>query len=98
MIDTTLLVKIIGASIGSSIAVVFEPAGDSWFRLFKRFVIGTIIGVISAPVVIDLFSWEHKVDYWLASASLCGLVGYMLLQLLFSEQTRQTIRKRFKDG
>lgn len=71
--------------IGSSVAIVFKPGGDSWLKLVQRFVLGTIIGVISAPVLIDLFGWNHTVDYWLASAAFGGLVGYLALQVLFSD-------------
>lgn len=95
MIDMTMALKILGASIGSSIAVVFKPGADNGLRLLQRFIIGTIIGVISAPVVIDFFKWEHSPDYWLAAAALCGLNGYLVLQLLFSEQTHEAIKKRF---
>lgn len=96
MIDTTLLVKIIGASIGSSVAVVFKPGVDNRLRLVQRFVLGAIIGVIFAPVAIDFFKWKHSPDYWLAAAALCGLLGYLALQLLFSETTSELIKSRIK--
>lgn len=92
--DITLFLKILGASLGSSIAVVFKPAGDSYLRLFQRFIIGLIIGVISAPILIDFFGWEHRTDYWVAAAAFGGLIGYLILQLLFSETTLEIVRKR----
>lgn len=92
--DMVLIIKIIGASLGSSIAIVFKPGGDGWLRLVQRFVLGTIIGVISAPVITDFFEWEHSFDYWLASAALGGLLGYLFLQLVFSESTINEIKKR----
>ena len=92
MLDGSLIIKIIGASLGSSIAVVFKPGTDSYFRLVQRFIMGAIIGVISAPVIVDILKWEHRVDYWLAAASLGGLLGYLILQILFSEATAEVIR------
>jgi len=94
MIDATIILKILGASLGSSIAVVFKPAGDSWFRLFQRFIIGLIIGFISSPVIMDWLEWEVRADYWIASAALGGLCGYLILQLLFSDATIEIIRKK----
>lgn len=98
MIDTTLIVKIIGASLGSSIAVVFKPGGDSHFRLFQRFVIGSILGVISAPIIVDFFKWKHEIDYWLAAAALGGVLGYLLLQMLFSDATIELVKNNIPGG
>lgn len=93
--ETTLFwVKVAGASIGSSIAVVFKPGQDKGWSLVKRFILGTIIGFIAAPVVIDWLNWEHTVDYWLAAATFSGLLGYLFLQLLFSEAAARAVKSR----
>ncbi len=88
--------KLGGATVGSSIAVVFKPGGDSVIKLIQRFVIGTILGFISAPVLIDTIGWKHTPDYWLASATLGGLVGYLLLQVLFSAEALDLVKRRLK--
>ena len=90
-----LLIKIIGASLGSSIAVVFKPGGDSKMKLFQRFLIGVIIGVIASPIIRDWLEWPALVDYRLAAGTLGGLFGYLVLQLLFSEKTHEILKKRF---
>jgi integral membrane sensor domain MASE1 len=87
-LDSLLLVKIAGASIGSSIAVVFRPAHDSVFRLVQRFVIGTIFGVIFAPILMNYMEWPREIEYWLSASATCGLLAYLILQLLFSTSTR----------
>lgn len=88
--------KISGAAIGSSIAVVFKPSGDTRLKLLQRFVIGTILGFIFAPQLLDFFDWGHTLDYWLASATICGLLGYLTLQFLFSSDLRDAINKRIE--
>lgn len=89
-----LVAKAIGASIGSAIAVVFRPGGDKGLKLFQRFVIGTILGFISAPIFIDLFGWPHTFDYWLAAATGSGLLGYMTLQALFSREAKALLKQK----
>ena len=97
MIDTVLIgIKAGGAALGSSIAVVFMPGGDKPLILLKRFVLGTIIGFISAPIILDWLRWESKFDYWLASATLGGLLGYLFLQVLFSRETKSRMQKMMK--
>ena len=88
--------KVSGAAIGSSIAVVFKPCGDTKLKLLQRFVIGTILGFIFAPQLVDFFDWDHTLDYWLASATICGLLGYLMLQFLFSSDLRDAINKRIE--
>ena len=82
--DFIFWIKVAGGAIGSSIAVVFKTGGDSWLKLAQRFAIGTVIGFVSAPAIIDYMEWTHTPDYWLASATIGGVVGYLALQLLFN--------------
>ncbi len=89
-----VMLKAGGATIGSSIAVVFKPSEDNYLVLFKRFVLGAIIGFISAPVLIDFLGWPHIFDYWLAASTLGGLLGYLFLQLLFSDAAIVAVKKR----
>jgi len=89
----TVWLKMGGAALGSSIAVVFRPGGDGSLKLFQRFVIGTILGFIFAPQILDFFGWTRTPDYWLAAACLGGLISYLLLQALFSEQALQYLLK-----
>ena len=77
-----------GAAMGSSIAVVFMPGGDTWLKLLQRFVIGTVLGFIFAPMIRDWLAWPSGGDYWLAAATLGGLVSYLALQLVFSQEAR----------
>ena len=92
--DLITLCKVIGATIGSSIAVVFKPGGDSILKMIQRFVIGTILGFISAPFMIDYFGWSHTTDYWVAAATLGGRIGYMALQIILGEDTIKFIRSK----
>jgi uncharacterized membrane protein YdcZ (DUF606 family) len=82
--DLIFWIKVAGGAIGSSIAVVFKTGGDPWLKLTQRFAIGTVGGFISAPALIDYMGWTHTPDYWLASATIGGVVSYLALQLLFN--------------
>ena len=88
--------KLGGATVGSSIAVVFAPGGDSWLKLLQRCVLGTIMGFITAPVLIDAAGWQHTPDYWLAAATLGGLIGYLLLQIVFSTEALALVKRKLK--
>lgn len=94
--ESLFWIKAGGAAIGSSIAVVFKPGGDPIYKLLTRFVLGMIIGFIMAPIVIDGFNWTHTPDYWLAAATLSGLLGYLFLQLLFSDASISAIKRRIR--
>lgn len=87
-----LLAKIVGSIAGSSIAVVFQPGGDTKRRLINRFIIGTVLGFIFAPFVIDYLNWQHTFDYWLASATLSGLFGVLAMQFIFNLDFNKLIR------
>lgn len=84
MFDAIFYARLVGALIGSSIAVVFRP-GESWRHVLQKLIVGAIIGFIASPLLIDYLAVAHSLDYWLASATFCGLTGYFSLQLLFSE-------------
>jgi len=89
-----LWAKVCGAVLGSSIAVIFQPDGDNNRRLLARFVIGVVIGVVFSPVLIDWAKLEHTWDYWLASATFCGSIGVLALQVLFSQRVYDAIESR----
>lgn len=92
-VETTVVyMKAAGAVMGSSIALVFND--DNKTNIALRFLIGTIIGFISSPVIIDWLKWQHTADYWLAAATLGGLFGYLTLQIIFSDKSKEIIRKR----
>ena len=91
-----MIAKATGATLGSGIAVVFEPAHDSIPMLFKRFVLGTIMGVVFAPRFLDLMRWEPRLDNWVAAATTCGLIGYIILQILYSPEIREAVKNRIK--
>lgn len=84
-------VKAGGAAVGSSIAVVFKPGGDPWHRLLSRFIIGTCMGFIFSPLLSDFMGWPNTMNYWLASSCAIGMFSVLLLQILFSEETRRAI-------
>ena len=95
MIENLILwLKFGGAAVGSSIAVVFRPGRDRGWKLVQRFVIGTILGFIGAPVLLDWLGWPRSADYWLAASTLCGLVGYLFLQMLFSAAAVEFLKQR----
>lgn len=87
-------VKIVGAMIGSSVAVIFQPNGDTRWKRIQRFVLGSICGTISAPIIRDLIGWPDHFDYWLASAALGGLFGYLFLQVALSKQVIDRVKAK----
>ena len=95
MTETAIIwLKIAGASVGSSIAVVFQPGRDRGWKLVQRFVIGAILGFIGAAPALDWLGWPRSPDYWLAAATLCGLGGYLCLQIVFSTEALDFLRRR----
>lgn len=92
MIDwVTVLAKATGASIGSAIAVVFNSEHESTLKIVQRFVIGAIIGFTFSPVFRDWAGWPYQFDYWMASAIVCGCVGYLTLQILYSRAFKEHV-------
>ena len=98
MFDVVFWLKAAGSMIGSSIAVVFKPGGDSALKLFQRFVIGTIIGFIASPMFLDYLGWEHSPDRWVAAATLGGLLGYLILQTVFNLKLAQIVNNKLGGG
>lgn len=95
MIDwMTVLAKATGATIGSAIAVVFNSDNESPIKVVQRFVIGAIIGFTFSPVFRDWIGWPYQFDYWMASSIVCGCVGYLILQILYSRAFRQYLTGR----
>lgn len=88
------LVKAVGSGMGSSIAVIFTD--DSKINIFKRWIVGLIAGFVSAPFIIDHFEWQHSLDYWLASATLGGLMGYLVIETIFTSGIKDILKKRLK--
>ncbi len=94
MMDLQVLAaKIIGGTIGSAIAVVFQSD-----KKFPKFIIGLNIGVIFAPFPLMLWDLEHTLEMWVSSSCLCGLLGYMILWHLYSRKTRQALQKRVEEA
>ena len=89
-----LAAKILGAAIGSSIAIVFKRGGDHKLKLLQRFALGAIMGFVFAPFIVQFVGVAHTFDYWLASATLGGVVGYLFLQVVFSDWARDALRAR----
>jgi len=90
---STVAAKAIGSTLGSSLAVVFNSRDSNPLLMVKRFIIGAILGFIFAPIVIDHLGWKHEMDYWIASATLCGVLGYLSLQIVFSDKMLARIFK-----
>lgn len=91
-----LIAKATGATLGSGIAVVFEPGQDSFLQLVRRFILGSIMGVVFAPRFLDMMHWEPRLDNWVAAATTCGLIGYIILQIIYSPEIREAVKSRIK--
>ena len=101
----TFAMKLGGAVVGSTIAIVFRPLPDQidkkerWWRIFNRFWIGIVIGFIFSPLLLDTLSLMKSPDYWLASSTFCGSMGVLILQILYSDAAADALKKRIKpDG
>ena len=95
-LDSLLFLKIAGASLGSSIAVIFKPNGDSDQKIFERFAIGTVIGTIISPFTMKWMDVEPEFYFWLGCSVLSGLVALLVLQLLFSQSGKEAIETVMK--
>ena len=89
-----VMFRILGAILGSSVAVIFRHSEESGERIVDRWLIGLIIGSIFAPHVLNYMNWPNTWDYWLSSGAVMGLLGYLLMRLLFSEALYSAIQKK----
>ncbi len=83
--------KWIGSGIGSAVAIVFKPPTDIK-TLVVRWTIGTWVGGISTGAVISIAGLGPTEDVVLFVASGMSVLGYMLVEILLSEQIRDAIR------
>ena len=83
MITETVIAKTAGAFMGSSIAVVMRSHGESRAMMFKKLIIGTILGVIFSPRVLEYFQWPETLPNWLSASVISGLFGYFVLKIIF---------------
>jgi len=93
---SVIVAKVIGAASGSAIAVVFKKGGDSKEKLFHRFLIGFILGMIFAPLLRTKMGWDYSFDIWLASACVCGLLSYLVLQIILGDTGREFLASRLR--
>ena len=88
---TPTVLKWLGSGTGSVVAVVFKPAGNIK-TLLVRWAIGTWVGGISTGAVISIAGLATTEDMILFVASGMSVAGYMLVEILLSEQIRDAIR------
>ncbi len=89
---TQTVEKWIGSGMGSAVAVIFKPSSDGILRLFVRWAIGTWVGGIATGAVISMANLGTTDDMILFVASGLSVCGYMLIEILLSEQIRDALR------
>ncbi len=81
----------LGAIVGSIIAALFRKSGRWIFQVFT----GSWIGYVSATWLSDYMQWDvSSVDYNLLAGTIMGCLGYSLIELALSPETRSAIRSK----
>ena len=84
--------KWLGAATGSVVAVIFRPSKDGWARLVIRWVIGTWVGGMATEAVISMAGLGKTDDMILFVASGLSVSGYMLIEIILSNEIREALR------
>lgn len=92
--ETFYIMRFVGAACGSTIAVIFKLRDGTARAGLLMFVVGVIVGYISARLILDSFGWENVADYWLAASGIGGALGYICLQILYSNKMKSAMEKR----
>ena len=92
--DLVLTLRIVGAAVGSSVAVLVKLEAKNLLIQFKGFIVGTVTGVIATPFIIDYFDLIHSFDYWLGIAFVNGMFGFIIVRFLLSDEVLKTIKTK----
>jgi uncharacterized membrane protein YedE/YeeE len=79
---------------GSLLMILYRPGNDGKKRLLVRFVIGVIVGAVSAPALLYWMSWPETPDLMLFAATVGGSLGVIIVQVLNSQAVLEAIKRR----
>lgn len=88
--ENFLIYKLAGACGGAIAVPVFlkEQKPARWALLF---VVGMFIGVASCRWVLEYFGWKEVGEYWMLSALIGAVGGWVGLNALFAKDTLKTV-------
>jgi hypothetical protein len=92
--ETFYLMRLLGASLGSTVAVTFELRSGTWRAALTMFGVGATTGYLSSRWILDSFGWMNVADYWLLASGIGGALGYILLQLVYSKKMKAAMERR----
>jgi len=92
--ETFFWFRMLGAFIGSSVAVNFRWRGGTARSLISMLAVGVATGFVSSRWIIDFFKWSNTSDYWMISSAIGGVLGYLLLKILFSAKAESAIKEK----
>lgn len=91
---TAFKARVLGAAMGSLLMILYRPGNDGKKRLLVRFVIGVIVGAVSAPALLYWMSWPETPDLMLFAATVGGSLGVIIVQVLNSQAVLEAIKRR----
>lgn len=76
--------RMLGAALGSAVftATKHRRKGDMKAALIM-FSVGLAIGFVSSRYIMDKMNWINAGDYWLMASGIGGVIGYMVLQIVY---------------
>ncbi len=92
--ETFYLMRLLGASLGSTIAVTFKLRNGTLRAALIMFFVGATTGYLSSRWILDSFGWSNIADYWLLASGIGGGLGYILLQLVYSKKMEAAMERR----
>lgn len=88
--ESFMLYKLAGACGGAIAVPVFlkEQRPARWALLF---IVGMFIGVASCRFVLEFFEWREVGEYWMLSALIGAVGGWVGMNALFAKDTLKTV-------
>lgn len=76
--------RILGAALGSAVFTIFKHRRKGELKAaLVMFAVGLSIGFVSSRYIMDKMSWINAGDYWLMASGIGGVVGYMVLEIVY---------------
>lgn len=92
--ETFYIMRLVGAGLGSTIAVIFKLRDGTIRAGLLMFAVGVITGYIASRLILDSFGWKNIADYWLIASGIGGALGYICLQIVYSSKMKSAMEKR----
>ena len=90
--------KLIGAGVGSSIAIIHRPLHGGILKSCFRWAVGVAAGFYGPLPIIEMFGWPVTQEMILFVASCLGITGFSLVELALSGKVKDAVLDRIRGG